>query len=122
MGKLFAVVAGAIVLLTVGAILLVHRFTEPLPPGRASSGSMAAPVDRSAENPPEPYPADPAASERPMNDTGVQVPTQPPPGQGPAAIAPPTESDESEQPPPSNRRRTRVPKLDREARGKQPEE
>jgi len=126
MGKLLtAAIAAvaAIVLLTAGSMLIIYRVTEPATPGSRSTAREAAPATPPPAYPPEPFRGDPAAGGWTAEGTpGGPVQTQAPAGQGAAAVAPPTESDESEDPPASNRRRTRVPKLDRSARGKHPEE
>lgn len=65
MAKPFAVAVALIVLLTVGAILIVRRVTEPLPPQPAVAGSTAATAEAPPAASPPPVLAEPPANRPP---------------------------------------------------------
>lgn len=125
MTRPFAIAVAAILLLTVGAILIVRRVTEPAPPGPAAAGSAAA----GAEAPPQvlvpPSQADlpasgPAAGTTPSgtNPYGATLNQPQAPAPVPAAQpAQPVDSEEGDQ-----RRRPPGRVLNRGSRGDRPQQ
>ena len=99
MGRLFIGVVAAIALLTAGALLLVHRLTEPLTPGSKSGQGAAAPAGWSAPGPQPPADrgppiAAPAVTEAPRAVPVESTATQPTPPDAPAEAA--AEEEESQ--------------------------
>ena len=117
MGKAFAVVVAVIVLLTAGAILIVHRVTEPLPPARATAASRAAPAEAPPElTPPPPVQADrPASAPAPVTPVVVPGPSPALPDQPPAPVAEPAVPEETERRPPPRQRLNRGSRPNRAA-------
>lgn len=123
MTRPFAFAVAAILLLTLGAILIVRRVTEPVPPGAAVTGSAAAPADAQVAGPGTPFQGDRTAS-GPAAATTVS-------GMGPGGVAPnpapapaalPADAEEYQRRPPSSRTLNRPNRPDRSNQPLSPDE